>query len=606
MQNDFELNEQNSLTNINSLTKQQQKKLGPKLPKQQKKALKWLVVFFALMVAFTFISRAADSLTVPKVNITIAKGARLEFRTDAEGIVEPKKEIMVSAESGFKIAEIMVKEGQAVKRGDILVRLDNTNMKDQLEQKELELKKAEIEEQVTRLNKTESEVEDNTTEALDLHNEAEYEYEEQMREASQKVEDAKEAIAEAEADLIEAQDKLTKDAQKMQKEAVEKAQEELVKAQRATYDAIYARDLALKKAAQVIEDAREPLDEEGSIDTKRISRAYESYQETEIAQNKEVFLAQEAEQKARKALEEAANSVSEDDIAAQIQAIETAEKNIKDKQKALEKEYENRDETLRKAERSLEQSGDKIVKAQEKDIKSEEKTDREKKAEQLSQQSRNISMQEKVQEISKLKKLINMGGDIVAQVDGVITKIEATVGGETTGGMLLMMSDDSQGYQFKADLPKDMAKFIKRNDEAVIIPVGEQKKLEGAVVESLRSLIGEESGKIEVIATLPAGIGEAGLMATLRIEKQSETYPVTVPISAVFGSGDDTFLLLVREQDTILGEQSVAEKVSINVIEKDKANAAIETSYSFRSDDMIITQSSKPIAQGDRVRVEIE
>ena len=61
-------------------------------------------------------------------------------------------------------------------------------------------------------------------------------------------------------------------------------------------------------------------------------------------------------------------------------------------------------------------------------------------------------------------------------------------------------------------------------------------------------------------------------------------------------------MLITEVRDGILGEQYMAKKVSVTVIDRDEEYAAVQTS--MPSDARIITGTNKYVEDGDRVRLE--
>lgn len=74
-----------------------------------------------------------------------------------------------------------------------------------------------------------------------------------------------------------------------------------------------------------------------------------------------------------------------------------------------------------------------------------------------------------------------------------------------------------------------------------------------------------------------------------------------MPLSALHSSSEGYYVLVLREETTVLGLETIAEKVPVTLIAQDSQNAAVEGMLSDRDD--IITQSNKPVQPGGKVRV---
>jgi multidrug efflux pump subunit AcrA (membrane-fusion protein) len=120
--------------------------------KKQKLYAKALAGFFALMLLFTILSRAADSVAVAKVYVKKAERGRLAHEMFCEGRMEPKEKLYISSEEGFIIREIKVEQGQVVTAGEPLIILDGSDIEERLSVAETELRLLELKKQSLSLN----------------------------------------------------------------------------------------------------------------------------------------------------------------------------------------------------------------------------------------------------------------------------------------------------------------------------------------------------------------------------------------------------------------------------------------------------------------------
>lgn len=111
----------------------------------QKKALKYLFAFLFIMVMCTMLSRAADSMTIPRVKTDTPKTKTIVDEVKAQGRVIKNREEKISTVEGLKVDYINVSIGSSIKVGDSLVELDITD---------LETKINEIKENIAKDQKT--------------------------------------------------------------------------------------------------------------------------------------------------------------------------------------------------------------------------------------------------------------------------------------------------------------------------------------------------------------------------------------------------------------------------------------------------------------------
>lgn len=117
----------------------------------QKKAVKALFAFLVLMIGCTMLSRAADSMTIPRIKVDTPKSKTIVDEVKAKGVVAKNREEKISVAEGLKIDYVNISVGSSIKVGDTLVELD----KDDLQAKVDEIKKNIEQEQKTLSRATE-------------------------------------------------------------------------------------------------------------------------------------------------------------------------------------------------------------------------------------------------------------------------------------------------------------------------------------------------------------------------------------------------------------------------------------------------------------------
>ena len=117
----------------------------------QKKAVKALFAFLILMIGCTMLSRAADSMTIPRVKVDKAKTKTIVDEITAKGVVVKNREEKIHVVEGLKINHVNISEGSSIKVGDTLVELDT----EELEKKINEIKENIAQEQKTLTRATE-------------------------------------------------------------------------------------------------------------------------------------------------------------------------------------------------------------------------------------------------------------------------------------------------------------------------------------------------------------------------------------------------------------------------------------------------------------------
>ncbi|MDO4345277.1 MAG: biotin/lipoyl-binding protein [Eubacteriales bacterium] len=103
--------------------------------------------FLALMILFTFLSRAADSMTVARVSAKKTERGKIPHQVTGTGKVVQNREQAVSTLAGQTVKSIYVEEGQKVSEGDVLYEIDLESLKEQILIQKQEMKKADLQSQ---------------------------------------------------------------------------------------------------------------------------------------------------------------------------------------------------------------------------------------------------------------------------------------------------------------------------------------------------------------------------------------------------------------------------------------------------------------------------
>ena len=111
---------------------------------RQKKLMKWFGMFFAVMFLFTVLSRAADSVNVARVRTKTIQNQVITHTVKGSGKVEGIRERAVFAMENQKVGQVLVQEGQSVKKGDVLLRLSTGSLKESVSKKQAEIEELKL------------------------------------------------------------------------------------------------------------------------------------------------------------------------------------------------------------------------------------------------------------------------------------------------------------------------------------------------------------------------------------------------------------------------------------------------------------------------------
>lgn len=674
----------------------------------EKKLKKLLIGFFIFMLIFTFISRAAASVTLAQVTVVSPKRSSLVYEQSGTGTIKENAEKYMKLEAGYKISKINKKTGDRVEKKELLFTYDTVQLKELLHGKEQEFKKLNLQYDKNSLSTQ------NTDSSLDLEaaqlqeenaqsdlnnaiaeldnikdtvkEKKTKEYEEAatslreleagktnaMRPLNREITDTDNSLAQLKEPLLKLEDIITvyTNAVKSKKEGaaetactavfefyydgkykehkqqietatknLNRLKEDLIETTRkwdasidyqdqysaedsvrkAYLQQIYARNSEITSCNRTIEDAQETLDKlqaedikldtalityKGDLENNYTNRQKDSYQTLykflydHLALKEDVIRL--AEEKANRAKEDAKAVEKEwdDKITKVRKESDTLQEDIKAIKKGsydFSKDLKEAQKTEETARRTLETAKLQREKLEAEITVKQSNEETGKLTVSLDQSMLQLDITAKEAEISKLRKVIEQKGRVYSPVQGVIGNSGLDYGITLTGSEKLVILTGDYELVMKGD--KDNLKYYTEGDEIEIKSYNSTASLT-STIEAMS--LPDEEGVITFTALLPEGNYKEGGSLNYQLKKSSAEYPNCVPLQAIRqDSGNRTYVLLVKEKDTVLGTEQTAFRLDVTVEEKDRNTAAV--SGSFASEDIIITGSSKDISEGDRV-----
>lgn len=590
------------------------------------KLTKVFAALMAVMLFMTVISRAASSFTVAQVQVESPKSRAIVHKVIGDGTVTRQSDLPVYTVADILVAKVKVTEGQEVKKGQTLAVLDTDSINEQIQTLSDEIEVLQL--QNDALKSAEAKRDREQDKALSR---AKEDYEDTVQSNKDAVSKAKENIKTAkkqtkknEKKTLEDLQKSVEEAKKAYEDAVETQKSQVQQAKRALEDASKtpAADysdsitqieinqkqrkidsgqrkldaLTLKKledpdtytsewqdqydyvqelkddlaAAKLQQQAKK--NEAAAQESERkqtLSRAQEDYDETISKNEKLVRKAKELWQEAEQKLENYQNG--EDEDRADDSLVEEA-------RKMLEDAKSQQTQQKKSAKRAIEDAGE---------------TD----AVDHSVEINNVSIAEKQRALAQLQKTKEQEGKIVAQTDATVSKILLTAGDRTTETAAFLLADLSEGARFTTEISKEDAKYVVVGD-AVTLKVND-KSYEDMTVLSTET---NEDSSVRVTVYVPKKTISIGTHASMEIEQSSEKYATTLPLTAIHAEQSKYFVYVLEKEDTVLGEETVARKVNVSIVEKNGEYTALSDG-SLSEDDSVIVESDTMLANGEKVRL---
>lgn len=215
----------------------------------------------------------------------------------------------------------------------------------------------------------------------------------------------------------------------------------------------------------------------------------------------------------------------------------------------------------------------------------------------LNQESSEIDIREKEESVDEVRKLLKNEGKVMAPISGTLSVLEVLTGRRTSGDEKVCITTGS--YGFTAKVTNEEAKHLATGDE-IDIQTGNSNDKVTVSIETIG--IEDSEGKIEISGILPKGEYTAGETAAFTVKNQSQKYEQIIPIQALrMDAKGIKYVLVTKEKSTILGNELIASRINVTLIDRDNTTAAIEGV--LMPEDNLIINSNKNIEEGDRVRI---
>lgn len=231
---------------------------------------------------------------------------------------------------------------------------------------------------------------------------------------------------------------------------------------------------------------------------------------------------------------------------------------------------------------------------------SEEKT-YQKKLARMQQEALELTLRSQREQLERLETLQKAEGVLYSDYSGVLETINTTEGAITTGAEQIVLENGSQ--EVCGIVPDTALGILKEGMEVTVLVSGDSEKNE-VVIE--RFGVNEEGNSVWY-GKLPAQEeGEAYRTKTkvtyIYEEKTLGDYEKLIPLTALREEKNSAYVLVAETESGILGEQYMAKKVPVTVVDRDEEHAAVQTS--LPSDARIIAGTNKYVEDGDRIRLE--
>lgn len=529
----------------------------------RKKVIKIFGGFLAVMLIFTILSRAVSGASMARVETVKISTGPIEHRVSASGKVEAGKEVAVYTQSGQRVKEICVQEGETVEKGEVLFRIDMEELEEQILAARQELEKTKLQNQ-------------------DVQNAKAFEQNNQKTARQRAQEDYNQAVSQGDASVAET---------KRAWEEAEQALQDFINspAYTGTGEQSAADSGQGKPDGQQADNSGQNGQSAAGSDQGEDGQSNADNSQGKDGQSEGGSQGEDGQSPEGNSQGEDGQSSesggqgntgeSAADREAKRASLEQAAAEAK---AAYEAAFSSRADSVRTAARALEDAA------------------RPQSAADSTEKQNEITRQQQELALNKLLSLQEAQGEIKATVSGLVTQILVNTGDFTSEGASVRLSDISQGGRLTMSVDKSNEEYVTKGSPVQIKIPGTKEVITDYTVSGVTENE-EDKTLLDVTVDLPKGVVDAGTFLEVEITPKSETYATIVPLQALHEEQNGCYVLILQEEPGVLGLELVAKRLDVQVIDKNDINAALEEGL-LTSDQEIIESSSRNIQEGSRVR----
>ncbi len=599
--------------------------------RRMEKWMKIFLVFLAFVWLCTIISKSIYVSGLPMVRTDTASKKYVEHLVRTDGIVTAGGEIAVNTQAGLRVDRIDVRQGDAVKAGDVLFTIDTVDIAELISAKEAELSKLQCNLADWQTNAV---IDAQKKEVAILW--AKEDYETADKETAVAKERAKEALEKAEAALgrhladtvpytadnarrnawdayhdwvnkgYSIADKIT-----AKEREIQDLEEQLAELESRIAKGTDTGNTISGSAGSFAEDNTDSADNAGNTGTNDSSAGADSTEtdsSTDVgdsAQNMEENQSPNpADEEKRTELINKIKKANEELLALRDQ-LTRHERNAvtQPDYSAEEAEYDTWQNTRRTLEENVQHAKESYndasytrevtLRQKLRDIASAEVTSRADSTAELYE----LDIRQAQKQVERLQAIRQQKGEIRAENDGIVSRIQIEVGGRTSDTAALLLTDARRPCQFKFSITKEEGKYVHLNDMVEVKLNGQTSAMDVTVDYFTENT----QGGYDLLCMLPENVGQPGLSGTVQKSVQGEYHDLALPVEAVFEDTGAFYLYTLNEKEGILGSEFYAEKIKVQIKDRNDRYAAIEPG-TISADTRVITYSTEELKQGQSVR----
>lgn len=194
--------------------------------------------------------------------------------------------------------------------------------------------------------------------------------------------------------------------------------------------------------------------------------------------------------------------------------------------------------------------------------------------------------------------------DVVAKDAGIITAIGVKKGmyvSSMQNTILYVIAEKSEEWIVPVFLTEEQSKYADA-ESIVNVQVADVDESFTGTIQSVLSYEGQnQTGYQANVMIISDNMELAEKRAKVTIKKVSEQYDTIIPAEALRKDSNGYYVLVLREEDSVLGSGYIAYRMSVDLLDSDETYCAVR---GLPTDESVIIASTSEISNGSKVYYE--
>ena len=189
---------------------------------------------------------------------------------------------------------------------------------------------------------------------------------------------------------------------------------------------------------------------------------------------------------------------------------------------------------------------------------------------------------------------------VTADIAGTVTALNVTAGQTTSAATpVAVLQPEGKGYTMSFSVTNEQAKRLAVGDRADLVNAWRYEDV-NVVLSSIKPDKTDPGQKKQLTFDVSGSV-TAGQTLNVSVGQKSANFDYIVPNSAIREDNNGKFILIVETKSSPLGNRYIASRVDVEVLASDDTQSAISAAlYGY---EYVITTSTKPVEAGKLVRL---